>query len=118
MAASYLLSSSLVPVLSTWILAPTPLTTKRCTSLREVARKLGRFLEKLTETPDSCFALRGYGAGSHRHGRAVSRKRIPQVSSGQLCCAFRAPIGSRVEATERLSLDVPARSKRPLARVM
>src|SRR5215472_5269349 len=35
-------------------------------------------------------------------GRAI----FPSVSSGQLLLRFRAPIGSRVETTERLSLDV------------
>jgi multidrug efflux pump subunit AcrB len=39
-------------------------------------------------------------------GPYVGREIFPRVSSGQLLLRFRAPIGSRVEATERLSLDV------------
>ncbi len=39
-------------------------------------------------------------------GPYLGREIFPRVSSGQLLLRFRAPIGSRVETTERLSLDV------------
>src|SRR5260370_7608426 len=39
-------------------------------------------------------------------GPSLGREFSPRVSSGQLLLRFRAPIGSRVEAPERLSLDV------------
>jgi multidrug efflux pump subunit AcrB len=110
MAASYLLSSSLVPVLSTWILrehraervetGPTLLTR-----LRE---KLGGILDKLTRH-------RGLVVSTYLGaavliiallGPYIGREIFPRVSSDQLLLRFRAPIGTRVETTERLSLDV------------
>src|SRR5712671_1759385 len=110
MAASYLLSSSLVPVLSTWILrAHTPDDEKGGPSLLARLREnLGRILEKLTRNRRIVVSL--YVATALLVivlvGPFLGREIFPQVSSGQLLLRFRAPIGSRVEATERLSLDV------------
>src|SRR2546425_396022 len=110
MAASYLLSSSLVPVLSTWILRPhAPADEKGAPSLLARLREnLGRILEKLTRNRRIVVAL--YVATALLVivlvGPFLGREIFPQVSSGQLLLRFRAPIGSRVEATERLSLDV------------
>src|SRR5260370_34072875 len=39
-------------------------------------------------------------------GPYIGREIFPRVSSDQLLLRFRAPIGTRVETTERLSLDV------------
>jgi multidrug efflux pump subunit AcrB len=110
MAASYLLSSSLVPVLSTWILrAHVPDDEKNAPSLLTRSReKLGRILEKLTRNRRLVVSL--YVATALAVialvGPYLGREIFPRVSSGQLLLRFRAPIGSRVEATERLSLDV------------
>src|SRR5258708_8132946 len=68
----------------------------------------GRILEKLTRNGRIVVAL--YVATALLVivlvGPFLGREIFPQVSSGQLLLRFRAPIGSRVEATERLSLDV------------
>src|SRR5467141_1133590 len=110
MAASYLLSSSLVPVLSTWILRPhAPADEKGAPSLLARLREgLGRILEKLTRNRRIVVSL--YVASALLViilvGPYLGREIFPQVSSGQLLLRFRAPIGTRVEATERLSLDV------------
>ncbi len=110
MAASYLLSSSLVPVLSTWILrAHAPADEKGAPSLvARLRENLGRILEKLTRNRRIVVSL--YVATALLVivliGPFLGREIFPQVSSGQLLLRFRAPIGSRVEATERLSLDV------------
>src|SRR5437773_1026285 len=110
MAASYLLSSSLVPVLSTWILRPhAPADEKGAPSLLARLREnLGTILEKLTRNRRIVVAL--YVATALLVivlvGPFLGREIFPQVSSGQLLLRLRAPIGSRVEATERLSLDV------------
>src|SRR6202008_1009243 len=50
MAASYLLSSSLVPVLSIWVLRDTPVEheKKGPTLLERLRQKLGNILERLT----------------------------------------------------------------------
>src|SRR6266849_4290068 len=110
MAASYLLSSSLVPVLSTWILrAHAPADEQGAPSLLSKLRaKLGTLLEKLTRNRRIVVSV--YVAMALLViilvGPYLGREIFPQVSSGQLLLRFRAPIGSRVEATERLSLDV------------
>src|SRR6266404_1248639 len=110
MAASYLLSSSLVPVLSTWILrAHAPADEEGAPSLLSKLRaKLGTLLEKLTRNRRIVVSV--YVAMALLViilvGPYLGREIFPQVSSGQLLLRFRAPIGSRVEATERLSLDV------------
>src|SRR5437588_6292219 len=109
MAASYLLSSSLVPVLSTWILRDVRRQEKKSPSLLDrLRRKLGNILEKLTGNRRLVVsiyvvaALLVIGFVGPRIGREI----FPRVSSNQLLLRFRAPIGTRVEATERLSLEV------------
>jgi len=110
MAASYLLSSSLVPVLSTWILRDArPEHGKQAPSLLDrLRRKLSNILEKLTGNRRLVVliyvvaALLVIGFVGPRIGREI----FPRVSSNQLLLRFRAPIGTRVEATERLSLAV------------
>jgi multidrug efflux pump subunit AcrB len=109
-AASYLLSSSLVPVLSTWILRehgaePVEAGPTLMTRLRE---KLGETLDKLTRHRGLVASI--YLAAALLIivliGPYIGREIFPRVSSGQLLLRFRAPIGTRVETTERLSLDV------------
>jgi multidrug efflux pump subunit AcrB len=110
MAASYLLSSSLVPVLSTWILrdARPEREQKGPSLLDRLRRRLGYMLEKLTANRKLVVSVYVVAAlliiglvGPH-----IGREIFPRVSSTQLLLRFRAPIGTRVEATERLSLQV------------
>ena len=110
MAASYLLSSSLVPVLSTWILRDRRHTDDKKTAslLDRLRQKLGYVLEKLTGNRKLVVSVYIVAAllviglvGPH-----IGREIFPRVSSSQLLLRFRAPIGTRVEATERLSLQV------------
>src|SRR5437762_237464 len=109
MAASYLLSSSLVPVLSTWILREhAPEAEDAPSMLHRVRNTLGRVLNRLT-------AIRGLTVSAYvlasilvvvLLGPYLGRQIFPRVSSGQLLLRFRAPIGTRVETTERLTLTV------------
>ncbi len=108
MAASYLLSSSLVPVLSAWILREHHEEEDARSFIARLRERLGRTLEKLSGRRwlvISSYILAAFAVmvilGSH-----LGREIFPQVSSGQLLLRFRAPIGTRVETTERLSLDV------------
>src|SRR5258708_21342765 len=93
-----------------WILrARAPADDKGAPSLLARFREnLGRILEKLTRNRRIVVSL--YVATAllviALVGPYLGREIFPQVSSGQLLLRFRAPIGSRVEATERLSLDV------------
>ena len=109
MAASYLLSSTLVPVLSTWILREhTPEAEDAPSLLHRVRETLGRILNRL-------FAIRGLTVAAYVLvsvlvvaflGPYLGREIFPRVSSGQLFLRFRAPVGTRVETTERLTLGV------------
>ncbi len=114
MAASYFLSSSLVPVLSTWILREDHGT----------ARKEGRF-EKLREaygrTMKSAVRFRWLlviayviiaGGIIFLAGPRLGREIFPQVDTRQFQLRFRAPTGTRVEATERMALEVLDEIKR------
>ena len=109
MGASYLLSSSLVPVLSTWILRQHPPEAEDGRSLlSRVREKLGRALDRLTAK--RWLAISAYAMASllvfAALGPYLGREIFPRVSAGQLLLRFRAPTGTRVETTERLSLDV------------
>src|SRR5690349_3231935 len=109
MAASYFLSSSLVPVLSTWILREhlrveqaVPLLLSRCQAT--LARALER-LSRMRSLIVSAYVLVAVLILVFL-GPYLGREIFPRVPSGQLLLRFRAPIGTRVETTERLSLDV------------
>jgi multidrug efflux pump subunit AcrB len=109
MAASYLLSSTLAPVLSTWILREhAPEAEDTPSLLHRVRDRLGRILNRLT-------AIRGLTVSAYvlasilvvvLLGPYLGREIFPRVSAGQLLLRFRAPIGTRVETTERLTLGV------------
>jgi multidrug efflux pump subunit AcrB len=109
MAASYLLSSTLVPVLSAWILREhAPEAEDSPSLLHRVRDTLGRILSRL-------FAIRGLTVAAYVVlavvlagilGPYLGREIFPRVSAGQLFLRFRAPVGTRVETTERLTLGV------------
>jgi multidrug efflux pump subunit AcrB len=109
MAASYILSSSLVPVLSTWILREHAAEGENSASLlTRVRDALGRVLERLAGI--RWLTISAYVLASLLAivlvGPYLEREIFPRVSSGQLLLRFRAPVGTRVETTERLTLDV------------
>jgi len=106
MAASYLLSSTLVPV---WILREhAPEAEDAPSLLHRVRDRLGRILDRLTA--NRWLTISAYVLGSllviALLGPYLGREIFPRVSSGQLLLRFRAPIGTRVETTERLTLGV------------
>ena len=109
MAASYLLSSTLVPVLSTWVLREHPPEAEDAPSLlHRVRDQFDRILNRLLATPGITIGV--YLVVSvlvlALLGPYLGREIFPRVSSGQLFLRFRAPVGTRVETTERLTLDV------------
>jgi len=110
MAASYFLSSSLVPVMSTWILREPAQENEPS----EVAF-LGRMRERLTATlhrgaPRRRIILLVYAALVCTvvllAGRSLGREIFPSASGGQLQLRFRAPIGTRVDITEQMALQI------------
>lgn len=108
MAASYLLSSSLVPVLSTWTLHQHADQADGSSLLTRLREKLSRVLERLSKIHSLAVAAYILAAVLILAllGPFLGREIFPRVPSGQLLLRFRAPIGTRVETTERLSLDV------------
>ena len=110
MLASYLLSSSLVPVMSVWLLRGhagagalqewAALARARGLLARLVTRALrarGRVLLAYVMTAGAVIALLGTWLG---------RDIFPPVDAGQLLLRFRAPVGTRVETTETLTLRI------------
>src|SRR5215471_16721375 len=76
--------------------------------LHRVRDTLGRILTQL-------FAIRGLTVAAYvvasvalvaLLGPHLGREIFPRVSAGQLLLRFRAPVGTRVETTERLTLNV------------
>jgi multidrug efflux pump subunit AcrB len=109
MAASYLLSSSLVPVLSTWILREHKDQEQDSPSLLTRSQeKLSRTLERFSRSQRLVVFIYVLPAllSMVLLGPYLGKEIFPRVSSGQLLLRFRAPAGTRVETTERLSLDV------------
>jgi multidrug efflux pump subunit AcrB len=108
MAASYLLSSSLVPVLSTWIVRGHPHEEAGSSRFQRVRERIGGALERIGGRRillASAYVV-AVGLLVALLGPYLGREIFPRVSAGQLLLRFRAPTGTRVEATERLSLDV------------
>ncbi len=109
MAASYFLSSSLVPVMSTWILREQAHADGAGESwLTQWRDRLGRALEKLTRRPKTVLLV--YLAVTFAIilllGPLLGREIFPSVNAGQFQLRFRAPTGTRVGATEVMALRV------------
>lgn len=110
MAASYFLSSSLVPVVSVWILkhgrkekgqSPVPFIDR----MRD---KLGAMLRRYAHR--RTLVLVGYAAVAFGSivliGPRLGREIFPQVTGGQFQLRFRAPTGTRVDVTEQMALQI------------
>jgi RND family efflux transporter MFP subunit len=108
MLASYFLSSTLVPVLSIWLLAgrghaETPAEPPALTRARAA---LDRVLGRLLRLSWSVVLLYGVtsAAAVVLLGAWIGRDIFPAVDTGQILLRFRAPVGTRVEETERMTL--------------
>ena len=109
MAASYFLSSSLVPVMSTWILREAAHPESEGKSrMAEWRDRLGRVLGKLTGHRKLVLAvyLVITLAVILLLGPLLGREIFPRVDAGQFQLRLRAPIGTRVGATEVMALRV------------
>ncbi|MBS1875844.1 MAG: efflux RND transporter permease subunit [Acidobacteria bacterium] len=102
MISSYLLSSTLVPVLSVWIMREGHEATLGA-GLREL---YGRYLDLVVRLRWPLVALYGLGAGLILWA-AVPRlgtEIFPQADAGQFQLRLRAPTGTRIERTELIEL--------------
>ncbi|MFB3920142.1 MAG: efflux RND transporter permease subunit [Terriglobia bacterium] len=107
MAASYFLSSSLVPVMSTWILR----NHDKGNADEDQKGRFDRVREKWTASLERLAPLRvvvvaAYVIGAFAIisllGPKVGRELFPRVAAGQFRLRFDAPIGTRAEESSRL----------------
>ncbi|HEY6937153.1 MAG TPA: efflux RND transporter permease subunit, partial [Terriglobales bacterium] len=105
MAASYLLSSSLVPVMSTWILGEAAHGTAQERRFEGFRERYERMLRRLL--PRRRAVIAGYLAAAILIivflGPALGRELFPASGADQFQFRFRAPTGTRVVDTERMS---------------
>ena len=113
MIASFLLSSSLVPVLSVWLLgrrhssAP-PAREHKPDWVDRLRERLGRMLQGLA--PARWFLVIVYAVVTIAVvvlvGLGLGREIFPAGGVSQFQLRFRAPAGTKFESTERLATDV------------
>jgi multidrug efflux pump subunit AcrB len=116
MAASYFLSSSLVPVMSTWVLrehrdAVEPAARDPLASLRDMLGRLLAQLGKHRRIVIAAYLVVSLGIIfliAPRLGREI----FPHASAGQMQIRFRAPTGSRVSVTEQTALAIEQEVRR------
>lgn len=116
MAASYFLSSSLVPVISTWVLRERGFGTEPAgrDPLARPRERLGRILERLgnhRRIVIAAYLIVSLGIIlllAPRLGREI----FPRASAGQMQLRFRTPTGTRVSVTEQTALGIEQEVRR------
>ena len=110
MVASYLLSSSLVPVLSVWLLARhrPPADAEAGDWVERMRSRLARTLQRLA--PARGLLVAAYAVVTIAIvavvGLSLGREIFPAAGTHQFQLRFRAPAGTKFETTERLADDV------------
>jgi len=112
MIASFVLSSSLVPVMSVWLLGRGRAATNAHAPAQDwvdrLRNRLGRFLERVT--PARWLMVMAYVAVTigvvAGGGLTLGREIFPARGVSQFQLRFRAPAGTKFESTERLATDV------------
>ena len=117
MIASYLLSSTLVPVFSTWLMREAHRGEDRRLGCRAIVRPLsatascasaGRWWSSISRLRRCCFCAAAAAAWAPRF--------FPDAMLRQFQLRLRAPTGTRIEETERIvlqALDVIQQRGRP-----
>lgn len=112
MIASFFLASSLVPVLSVWLLgradAPTAAAAHQADWVDRLRDRLGRTLHRLA--PARWLLVAVYATVTVAVvilvGRTLGREIFPAGGVSQFQLRFRAPAGTKFESTERLATEV------------
>jgi multidrug efflux pump subunit AcrB len=112
MIASFLLSSSLVPVLSVWLLgrhrAESDATPHAAGWVERLRDRLGRLLQRLAAA--RWLLVAAYAVVTIMViglvGLTLGREIFPAGGVSQFQLRFRAPAGTKFESTERLATDV------------
>ena len=106
MLASYLLSNTLVPVLSTWLLREKSSEAEKESFVHKAQDKYQRLLARVL--PLRWAVLAGYLVivviGLLLLGSGIGTDIFPTVDTGQFQLRLRAPTGTRVERTEIITL--------------
>src|SRR5882762_9591081 len=106
MLSSYLLSNTLVPVLSTWLLREQRVADYSLGLFSRVEHWYGRRVQRAMNFRWQILAcyLVIVGVGLFLIGRRLGTDIFPTVDTGQFQLRLRAPAGTRVERTEEMSL--------------
>lgn len=109
MIASYILSSTFVPVVSAWLLkAPRPSTAHARPNVGGVRSwfelTVGQIVHHRIAV--TVFYLAGSAAAIVYLGTSLGVEIFPNVDTGQFRLRLRAPNGTHVERTEKITLDV------------
>ncbi len=115
MVTSYLLSSTLVPVLSVWMLRGHEETA---TGHPEAEGRFARFQRRYAALAQRLVRARGLVAGAYLLaaagvilflGRRLGTEIFPKIEAGEIQLRFRAPTGTQIDGTEavaRRALDL------------
>jgi multidrug efflux pump subunit AcrB len=106
MLASYVLSSTLVPVLSIWLLPKFNSKSNAEGSFERIRQRYGKGLQKLVRLRWPALAIYSLVVILILVfiGRNLGTDIFPPVDAGQLRLRLRAPAGTRIERTEQLAL--------------
>lgn len=111
MVASYLLSTTLVPVLSAWLLqVPPHATNEEQGVFARVQAAYARLVQGLVRLrwPIALIALLVTGGIVWQIGGRLGTEIFPAVDTGQFQLRLRAPAGTRIERTEAIATNVLA----------
>ncbi len=108
MIASYVLSSTLVPVLTVWLMKHRETSSEKATLFDRILPPFGRVVEKIAEL--RWVAVPAYMAACGLIlwflGRQVGTELFPRVDVGQFVLRFRAPPGSEYGLTFRTAVKI------------
>jgi multidrug efflux pump subunit AcrB len=111
MIASYLLSSTLVPIVSVWVLRGHEQPTE---GQPKAEGQFARFQKRYAGLAQQVVRLRGLVLGAYLAsaavvivflGRQLGTEIFPKVDAGQLQLRLRAPTGTHVDGTEAIALQ-------------
>jgi multidrug efflux pump subunit AcrB len=111
MVASYLLSSTLVPILSVWLLRG---HEHAAAEAPRAERGFARFQHRYAGVVESFVGLRWLVVGAYAaasvavivlFGAQLGTEIFPKVDTGQIQVRLRAPTGMRVDGTEQIALQ-------------
>ncbi|WP_169976698.1 efflux RND transporter permease subunit [Tautonia rosea] len=115
MIASYILSSTFVPVMTTWIVrrqdgGEAHSQSSRLSLFDRFANRYAELVRSLTRIAPAVVVIYLVGTGlvAYGLGRQLGLEIFPSVDAGRFQLRLKAPAGTRVEKTEQIIRDVLA----------